>query len=334
MTNLGATVKNLEVHIGQIATAIQSQQKGQFSNDTEVNPREHCNAITLRSGKAVEECKLREVGRYLKKEFDEKYAMFLEVFKKIHINIPFVEALAHMPNFAKFLKEVMSKKRKLEEFVTVKLTEECSAILQMKLPHKLKDPGSFNIPCNIGCITFERALCDLGASINLMPLSVFKKLGLGELNPTTLTLQLANKSLTYPKGIIEDVLVKVDKFISPVDFVVLDMYEDEKVPLILGRPFLATGRALIDVQEGKLILRVNEEQVTFNIYQEKKALEKGKVDTCKMIQLAEVIAGNGEKWELFYDPLVQYIEISYSTRDASTDGNDSRMKKAVDFILA
>ncbi|XP_022846365.1 uncharacterized protein LOC111369115 [Olea europaea var. sylvestris] len=309
MTNLGAAMKNLEVQIGQIATAIQSQQKGQFPSDTEVNPWEHCNAITLRSGKAVEECKLREVGvptsdpilarekqtegqktkaeaikkihklysisfsdnppilkpslpflqRYLKKEFDEKFAKFLEVFKKIHINIPFAETLAQMPNYAKFLKEVMSKKRKLEEFETVKLTEECSAILQKKLPHKLKDPGSFNIPCNIGGITFDRVLCDLGANINLMPLSVFKQLGLGEVKPTTLTLQLADRSITYPKGIIEDVLAKVDKFIFPVDFVVLDMEEDEKVHLILGQPFPTTGRALIDVQKGKLTLRVNEE---------------------------------------------------------------------------
>ncbi|XP_022866538.1 uncharacterized protein LOC111386305 [Olea europaea var. sylvestris] len=384
MTNLGATVKNLEVQIGQIATAIQSQQKGQFPSDIEVNPREHCNAITLRSGKVVEERKLREAGvptsdpilarekqiegqkteaeatkkiykpysisfpdnppilkpplpfpqRYLKKDFDEKFAKFLEIFKKIHINIPFAEIFAQMPNYTKFLKEVMSKKRKLEEFETVKLTEECSAILQKKLPHKLKDLGSFNIPCNIGGITFDRALCDLGSSINLMPLSVFKKLGLGKLNPTTLTLQLVDRSITYPKGIIEDVLVMVDKFIFSVDFVVLDMEEDEKVPTILGRPFLAIGRALIDVQEGKLTLQVNEEQVTFNIHQEKKAPEKGKVDTYKMIQSAEVIAENGEKRELFYDPLVQYMEISYSTRDASTDGNDSEMKKAVDFILA
>ncbi|XP_022877093.1 uncharacterized protein LOC111395346 [Olea europaea var. sylvestris] len=172
--------------------------------------------------------------RYLKKEFDEKFAKFLEVFKKIHINISFAETLAQMPNYVKFLMEVMSKKRKLEEFETVKLTEECNAIPQKKLPHKLKDPGSFNIRCNIGGITFDRALCDLGANINLMPLSMFKKLGLGKVNPTTFTLQLADRSITYPKGIIEDVLVKVDKFIFPVDFVALDMEEGEKVPLILG----------------------------------------------------------------------------------------------------
>ncbi|CAA0828832.1 Unknown protein, partial [Striga hermonthica] len=121
----------------------------------------------------------------------------------------------------------------------------------------------FTIPCTIGNISINNALCDLGASINLMPLSIFKKLGLGEVKPSTVTLQLADRSITYPKGIVEDVLVKIDKFIFPVDFVVLEMEEDNDVPLILGRPFLATGDALIDVKNGELTLRVNDEHVSF-----------------------------------------------------------------------
>ncbi|XP_075497901.1 uncharacterized protein LOC142535433 [Primulina tabacum] len=104
----------------------------------------------------------------------------------------------------------MSKKRKLQEFETVKLTEECSAILQRKLPQKLKDPGSFTIPCVIGGSRVNRALCDLGASINLMPFSIYRTLELGEVKPSTITLQLADRSLTYLRGIVEDVLVKVD----------------------------------------------------------------------------------------------------------------------------
>ncbi|XP_075483622.1 uncharacterized protein LOC142523776 [Primulina tabacum] len=154
-----------------------------------------------------------------------------------------------MPNYAKFIKDVMSKKRKLQEFETVKLTEECSAILQKKLPQKLKDPGSFNIPCFIGGYKCSKALCDLRASINLMPLSIYSELELGEVKPTTITLQLADRSLTYPRGIVEDVLVKVDKFIFSADFVILEMEEDHDTPLIFGRPFLATGRALIDVHK-------------------------------------------------------------------------------------
>ena len=125
----------------------------------------------------------------------------------------------------------------------------------------MKDLRSFTIPCLIGDCPLEKALCDLGKCTNLMPLSVFPKLGLGEVKPTTITLQLVDRSLTYPWRIIEDILMKVDKFIFLVDFVVLDMLEDREISLILGRPFLATSGALIDVKKGELILRVNEENV-------------------------------------------------------------------------
>ncbi|XP_052198255.1 uncharacterized protein LOC127805537 [Diospyros lotus] len=188
--------------------------------------------------------------RLRKHKLDKQFEKFLEVFKKLHINIPFAEALSQMPNYAKFMKEILLNKRKLEEHETVMLTEECSAILQNKLPPKLKDPGSFTIPCTIGSLYFERSLCDLGASINLMPFSIFQKLGLGEAKPTRVSLQLADRSVKHPRGIVEDILVKVDKFIFPADFIILDMAEDRDIPLILGRPFLATGRALIDVQKG------------------------------------------------------------------------------------
>ena len=124
----------------------------------------------------------------------------MEVFKKLHINISFADALEQMPNYAKFMKDILSKKRRPSNFKTVNLIEECSAILQRKLPQKLKDPDSFTIPYTIGNSIFERALCDLGASINLLPLSIFKRLGLGEAHPTTTTLQLADKSLKHPRG--------------------------------------------------------------------------------------------------------------------------------------
>ena len=112
----------------------------------------------------------------------------MEVFKKLHIKIPFVDALEQIPSYVKFMKDILSKKKRLLEFETVNLTEECSAILQRKLPQKLKDPSSFTIPCKIGNLIFKRALCDLGASINLMSLSIFRRLGLGEARPTTVTL--------------------------------------------------------------------------------------------------------------------------------------------------
>ena len=152
----------------------------------------------------------------------------------------------------KSLKEIMSNKRKLEAYGIINMSENCSAIIHWKLPKKLKDSGSFTIPCVVGEHKFNKALCDLGANINLMSYSVAKRLNLGEIEPTALSLQMEDRSMASPKGVIEDMLIKVDKFIFLVDFVVLDMEEGEKVPLILGRPFLATSRALIDVESGEL----------------------------------------------------------------------------------
>ena len=170
-----------------------------------------------------------------------------------------------MPLYANFLKDILSKKRKIAEEGIVNLTATCSAVIKRGLPEKMKDPGSFTIPCTIGEFEFQKALCDSGASINLMPYSVAKKLSLGEITPTTVTLQMADRTLAKPEGIIEDVLVKVGKFIFPVDFIILDMEEDSQVPLLLGRPFLAAGAALIDMQKGILTLGVGEETADFNL---------------------------------------------------------------------
>ncbi|XP_075475578.1 uncharacterized protein LOC142506338 [Primulina tabacum] len=210
--------------------------------------------------------KLPYPHRLKKKGLDDQFAKFLEIFKKILVNIPFTDALEQMPNYAKFIKDVMSKKRKLQEFETVKLTEECSVILQRKLPQKLKDPGSLHVPCVISGSRVNRALCYLGVSINLILFSIYRTMKLGEVKPSTITLQLTDISLTYPRGIVEDVLVKVDKFIFPADFVILDMEEDQETPLIFGRPLLATGKALIDVHKGELTLRVVGDEVVFNFY--------------------------------------------------------------------
>ncbi|XP_061372669.1 uncharacterized protein LOC133315116 [Gastrolobium bilobum] len=163
---------------------------------------------------------------------------------------------------------LLSKKRKLKDGETVALTEECSALIQKKLPPKLKDPGIFNIPIAIGDVEVGKALCDLGGSINLMPLSVCRALGINKLKGTNVILHLADRSIKRPEGVVEDVLVKVDKFIFPVDFGILDMEEeDTESPLLLGRPFLATTRSLIDVEQGKLMLRANEETVTIDVFE-------------------------------------------------------------------
>ncbi|XP_062100121.1 uncharacterized protein LOC133805999 [Humulus lupulus] len=192
--------------------------------------------------------------RFQKLQQDCQFRRFLDVLKQLHINISLVDALEQMPNNVKFLKDILTKKRRLGEFETVALTEGCSAILKNKIPPKLKDPGSFTIPISIGGREVGKARCDLGASINLMTMSIFKKLGIGEVRPTTLTLQLVVHSMVHLEGKIEDVLVQVDKFIFPADFIILDNEEDRDVPIILGRPFLGTGRTLIDVEKGEITI--------------------------------------------------------------------------------
>ncbi|XP_022880511.1 uncharacterized protein LOC111397759 [Olea europaea var. sylvestris] len=218
----------------------------------------------------------------------------------IPVKAYFFDALAQMPSYAKFMKDILSNKRKLEKHETVMLMEECSAIFQKKLPPKIKDLGSFTISCTIGDLNFSKVLCDLGANINLMPLSIFRKLGLGEAKATTISLQLADRSIKYPRGVIEDVLVKVDKFIFLADFIILDMEEDHDIPIILGRSSLATGRALIDVQEGQLILRVQDEKVTFNIL---KAIKyPSKSDSCLRVDVVDHVVAESF-YRLSKDPL-------------------------------
>lgn len=204
-------------------------------------------------------------GRLLQNKIDHQYDKFIELIKQLKVNLPFIEILQSMPKYVKFLKNIMANKIKLEELSQVSLSEECSAILQNKLPVKMDDPSSFIIPCSIGDLSIKNAVADLGASVNLMPYSIFKQLDLGELKPTHMYIQLANKSTKFPRGIIENLLVKVDKFVFHVDFVVLDMPEDDAVPLILGCPFLATSRVVVDMGEGKLSISVGEEQVEFVI---------------------------------------------------------------------
>ena len=144
-------------------------------------------------------------------------------------------------------------------------TKNCSAILQNSLPEKMQDLGSFTIPCGIRHAGVGKMLCDSGASIHLIPLSVAKRLCLGELTPISMTLQMPDRTLAHPEGILEYVLIKVGNFFSLVDFVVTDIKEEKQVPPLFGRPFLATGVALIDVKKGELTLGVGDEAVHFNL---------------------------------------------------------------------
>nr|GEV86638.1 reverse transcriptase domain-containing protein [Tanacetum cinerariifolium] len=187
------------------------------------------------------------------------------MFKKIHFNISFSEALAHMPKFEKMIKDLLTNKEKPIEIANTPVNENCSAVILKKLPEKLKDTGRFLISCEFYGLESFMALTDLGASINLMPLSIWKTLSLPELSTTRMTLELDTRTVAIPAGIAEDVFVQVGKFTFPADFVVVDYEVDPRVPLILGRTFLRTAHALVDVHGEKLTLRVGDEELVFNV---------------------------------------------------------------------
>ncbi|GJW68574.1 reverse transcriptase domain-containing protein [Tanacetum coccineum] len=186
---------------------------------------------------------------------------FIEIFRDLHFELSFADALVHMPKFALMIKKLLSNKDKLIEITKTPMNANCSAVILKKLPEKLGDPGRFLIPCDFGEFDNHLALADLGASINLMPLSIWKKLGLPDLTSTRMVLELADRTISKPLGIAENVFVKVGKFYFPVDFVILDFVADPRVPLILGRPFLSTAHALIDVYEGEIILRHDDQSL-------------------------------------------------------------------------
>ncbi|GKD84578.1 reverse transcriptase domain-containing protein [Tanacetum coccineum] len=206
-----------------------------------------------------------------------------QIFQDLRFDISFADALLLMPRFSPTIKSLLMNKEKLLELAKIPLNENCSAMLLKKLPEKLGDPGKFLIPCNFPGMDVCHALADLGASINLMPLSIWKKLSLPELTPTRMTLELADRSITRPRGLAEDIFVKVGNFHFPTDFVVVDFEADPRVPLILGRSFLRTSRALIDVYEGELVLRDGNEQITFHINGTSKHPQKHKNESIKMV---------------------------------------------------
>ncbi|KAK8652304.1 hypothetical protein V6N13_061325 [Hibiscus sabdariffa] len=261
LQNHDATLKSLETQLGQISQILNTRPIGGFPSDTEVAKDEpakaeedHNDPTNTHTGESTAEPshtksdKLEKIRppppfpqRLKKQEQDYQFKKFFDILKQVHINLPLVEALQQMPNYAKFLKDMVSRKKRIEEFETAAATETCLALMHNKIPAKKTDPGYFTIECSMGHNYSTKALCDPGASINLMPKSVFQKLNIGEAKPTTVMLQLADHSFVQPEGKIEDILVQVDKFIFPADFLILNCDADENTPIILGRPFLATG---------------------------------------------------------------------------------------------
>nr|GEZ73199.1 reverse transcriptase domain-containing protein [Tanacetum cinerariifolium] len=189
-------------------------------------------------------------------------AKFTKIFRDLHFELSFADALVHMPKFAPMFKKLLNNKNKLIELTKTPLNKNCSVVVLKKLPEKLGDPGRFLIPCDFSEFDNCLALADLGASINLMPLSIWKKLKLPTLNDTKMVLELADRTISKPTGVAENVFVKVGKFYFPVNFVVLDFITDLRVSLILGRPFLSTAHAIINVHEREIILRQDQQSLT------------------------------------------------------------------------
>ncbi|KAJ0909570.1 putative aspartic peptidase domain superfamily [Helianthus annuus] len=296
-----ASIKNLEQQMAQLASSVSKlESQGKLPAQTENNPKHNVSAITLRSGKSYDGPSMQEEEEIVvekknrdkmkvqepvrsemkftpiapfpsrlqstKKEREEQEIM--ETFRKVEVNIPLLDAIKQVPRYEKFLKELCTSKKKLKGNETVKVGENISAVLQKRLPQKCKDSGVFTVPCKLGNLSIPRAMLDLGASINVLPNSIFKTLNVGPLKRTGVVIQLADQSLVYPKGVLEDVLVQVNELVFPADFYVLDM-EDDDTPhsssILLGRPFLKTARTKIDVYSGTLSMEFDGEVINFNI---------------------------------------------------------------------
>ncbi|GJY36130.1 mitochondrial proton/calcium exchanger protein-like protein isoform X1 [Tanacetum coccineum] len=224
--NQGASIKTLEIQIGQMSKVLQERGFGSLPSSTKSNPRDHVKSISTTVEANTNP--IRHMG-------SSQYAVSTSQNKKEGLYGPkFLEANSY----------------------------EASHI-NNSIPRKEKDLGSFTLPCYINNVCFDNAIADLGASISVKPLSTYLSLGLGELAHTKLTVELADKTVKYPKGIAKNMLVGIGKFVFPVDFIILDMPEDVKVPLILGRPFLSTSHAKIDVFKRKITLRVGDEKIIF-----------------------------------------------------------------------
>ncbi|GJZ70903.1 zinc knuckle CX2CX4HX4C containing protein [Tanacetum coccineum] len=187
----------------------------------------------------------------------------MESLKKIKSNRPFLKEIRQFDEYPKFMKDLVANKPLTMKNEDVRINHRCSALLLNQLPPKEKDPGSFILPCSIGRLEFNNAFADLGASISIMPFSMYKRLGIGKLETIKMDIELADNSKCIPKGIVRNLLIKIDKF--PMDFIILHVLEDFRMPVILGRPLLATAHAKVDFLKKSISLEVGNEKVIFKM---------------------------------------------------------------------
>ncbi|GKD32407.1 reverse transcriptase domain-containing protein [Tanacetum coccineum] len=292
---------------------------GSLPSNTIANPKGDVKAITTRSGvsygpKLLSAKRRNNDPRANKEKFREKddllASKFMEIFRNLHFELSFADALLHMPKFAPMFRKLLNDKDKIIELTKTPVNENCSAVILKKFPEKLGDPGRFLIPCDFPEMNECLALADLGASINLMPLSIWKELSLPALTKTRMILELADRTISTPTGIAEDVFVKVGTFFFPADFVVVDYVADPRAPLILGRPFLRTARALIDVHGEQMTLRHDDQSVTFKVG-DTKTLSYNIIETVNRVDVIDIAC---EEY------VQEVLEISESGNPTSTSG--------------
>ncbi|WVZ53339.1 hypothetical protein U9M48_004299 [Paspalum notatum var. saurae] len=281
-------MKILENQLSQLAEHLPNKNEGKLL-PRQPQPKESLKAVTTRSERetrdpevptrlassveaeaqsedepevTVEDTRiLPEKSRVRVNRIDEHFSKFLEVIKQLYIHMPLLDAL-QVPTYAKYFKDILANKREMPS-ECVKLTTECSAAVMDTPLQKKADPGCLTIPCSIGALNIDKALCDLGASVSVMPKSVFDKLKLPKPEPTSMCLELADHLVRYPEVVAENVPIKIGANLVPVDFVILEMGGSTRSPLILGRPFLRTAQANINVGEGMIKFNINGESSLF-----------------------------------------------------------------------
>ncbi|GJR99560.1 mitochondrial proton/calcium exchanger protein-like protein isoform X1 [Tanacetum coccineum] len=258
--NQGASIKTLEIQIGQMSKVLQERGFGSLPSSTKTNPRDHVKSIST----------IVEADSYpIRRMGSSQYAVSTGQNRTLMYETKQTTIL-----FPSRLNGYYCEEKKGSYGPQFSEAYSEASHINNSIPRKEKDLGSFTLPCFINNVCFDNALADLGASVSVMPLSTYLNLGLGELAHTKLTVELADRTVKYPKGIAENMLVGIGKFVFPIDFIILDMPEDIKVPLILGRPFLSTAHAKIDVFKRKITLRVGEEKIIFKSVKPARSLIK------------------------------------------------------------
>nr|GFC43079.1 reverse transcriptase domain-containing protein [Tanacetum cinerariifolium] len=238
-----------------------------------------------------------------------------------------------MSKFAPMFKKLLNNKDKLIELTKTPLNKNCSTVVLKKLPEKLGDPGRFLIPCDFTGLDNCLAQADLGASINLMPFSIWKKLRLATLNDTKMVLELADRTISKPTGVAENVFVKVDKFYFPADFVILDFVADPRIPLMLGRPFLSTAHALIDVYEGEITLRHDDQSLTLKC-RDTPSISYNNIESLNKVDLIDVTCEEySQKMLGFTDVVSNEVSSPYYEPIVLNSSQNLTPFNASDFLL-